>query len=404
MMSAVGRRSALLALLFGLAVLPLAGCIGIRTDSAAPVDQTSPGRWTHLMPMPTARQEVAMAGLANRLVVIGGFGESAEPVDAVEAYDPETNAWEPLAPFPEAIHHAAAVTVDDRLFVIGGYTGTRLRWTASNDVYEYLPGENRWVQRASMPTGRGGLAAAVLDGRVYALGGAVGSALNTHEVYDPAANRWTRANPMPTARDHLAVVAFAGRIWAIGGRTSFFGTQYPNVEVYDPATDSWQTGPPLPAGRGGLAAVAYRDRIVVFGGETPTRIFGATEMYEVAGNRWIAKEPMPTPRHGMGAVVLNEVARQFAMPYPARDLTEQYLRYTYPYSFFERLADIREETSRRGVRGIVHYVQSFCFRQIEDILLREESGLPVLTLEGDEPGPLDGRTKIRIQAFLEMLR
>jgi benzoyl-CoA reductase/2-hydroxyglutaryl-CoA dehydratase subunit BcrC/BadD/HgdB len=102
--------------------------------------------------------------------------------------------------------------------------------------------------------------------------------------------------------------------------------------------------------------------------------------------------------------VLNEVQRQFAMPVPTRTLTEQYREYTYPYSFFERLADIRREVARRGVRGVVHYVQSFCFRQIEDILLREEIGLPVLTLEGDEPGPLDGRTKIRIQAFLEMLR
>jgi len=102
--------------------------------------------------------------------------------------------------------------------------------------------------------------------------------------------------------------------------------------------------------------------------------------------------------------VLNEVQRQFAMPTPTRTLTEQYREYTYPYSFFERLADIRREVKRRGVRGVVHYVQSFCFRQIEDILLREEIGLPVLTLEGDEPGPLDGRTKIRIQAFVEMLR
>ncbi len=101
--------------------------------------------------------------------------------------------------------------------------------------------------------------------------------------------------------------------------------------------------------------------------------------------------------------VLNEVQRQFAMPTPSRTLTEQYLEYTYPYSFFERLSDIRREVVRRGVRGVVHYVQSFCFRQIEDILLREEIGLPVLTLEGDEPGPIDGRTKIRIQAFLEML-
>jgi benzoyl-CoA reductase/2-hydroxyglutaryl-CoA dehydratase subunit BcrC/BadD/HgdB len=102
-------------------------------------------------------------------------------------------------------------------------------------------------------------------------------------------------------------------------------------------------------------------------------------------------------------VVFNEVQRQFAMPGRAESLTEQYLRYTYPYSFFERLEDIRRETVRRRVRGVVHYVQSFCFRQIEDILLRKEIGLPVLTLEGDMPGTLDGRTRIRIQAFIEML-
>jgi N-acetylneuraminic acid mutarotase len=307
MMSAVRRHPELRALLLGLVVLSLvAGCIGLRTDSAAPVDQTSPGHWTHLMPMPTSRQEVATATLGDRLVVIGGFGESAEPVDTVEAYDPETNGWEPLAAYPVAVHHAAAVTVGDRLFVMGGYTGGRLRWTALDDVYEYVPARNRWEARASMTTARGALAAAVLDGRVHTLGGAVGSALNTHEVYDPATNRWTRANAMPTARDHLAAVAFGGRVWAIGGRTSFFGTQYANVEVYDPATDSWQTGPPLPTGRGGLGAVAFHDRILVFGGETPTRIFNATEMYEVAGNRWIAKEPMPTPRHGIGVAVLGD--------------------------------------------------------------------------------------------------
>lgn len=104
-----------------------------------------------------------------------------------------------------------------------------------------------------------------------------------------------------------------------------------------------------------------------------------------------------------GRFVFNEVQRQFTMPGPSSTLAEQYLAYTYPYSFFERLSDIRKETSRRRVRGIVHYVQSFCFRQIEDILLREGTGLPVLTLEADMPGPIDGRTKIRIQAFLEML-
>lgn len=102
--------------------------------------------------------------------------------------------------------------------------------------------------------------------------------------------------------------------------------------------------------------------------------------------------------------VFNEVARQFAMPVRSRTLGEQYAAYTYPYSFFERLADIRREVKRRRVQGIVHYVQSFCFRQIEDILLREGIRLPVLTLEGDRPAPPDERMKIRVQAFVEMLR
>lgn len=120
----------------------------------------------------------------------------------------------------------------------------------------------------------------------------------------------------------------------------------------------------------------------------PPIISGLYDCFEEAGAR----------------AVLNEVQRQFAMPTATGSLVDQYLAYTYPYSFFERLSDIKAESARRGVRGIVHYVQSFCFRQIEDILLREEVGMPVLTLEGDTPGPVDGRTRIRVQAFVEMLQ
>jgi benzoyl-CoA reductase/2-hydroxyglutaryl-CoA dehydratase subunit BcrC/BadD/HgdB len=54
--------------------------------------------------------------------------------------------------------------------------------------------------------------------------------------------------------------------------------------------------------------------------------------------------------------------------------------------------------------GFVHYAQAFCFRQIEDKILRQALSKPVLTVEGDRPEPLDGRTETRIEAFLEMLR
>ena len=104
------------------------------------------------------------------------------------------------------------------------------------------------------------------------------------------------------------------------------------------------------------------------------------------------------------AAVFNETPRQFAMPDRTTTLVEQYASYTYPYDIFFRLADIVAECRRREVRGLIHYVQSFCYRQLQDRLIRERVKLPVLTLECDRPGPLDAASLTRLEAFTEMLR
>ncbi len=107
---------------------------------------------------------------------------------------------------------------------------------------------------------------------------------------------------------------------------------------------------------------------------------------------------------GLGArVVFNETQRQFSMPYRIDDLVEQYRAYTYPYDIFHRIEDISRELQARRVDGVIHYVQSFCFRQIEDLVLRKSIALPILTLEGDKPTEIDARTKIRLEGFLELL-
>ena len=103
-------------------------------------------------------------------------------------------------------------------------------------------------------------------------------------------------------------------------------------------------------------------------------------------------------------VVFNETQRQFSMPYGSPDLVSQYRSYTYPYDIFTRLEDIEQEIETRKIDGIIHYVQSFCFRQIEDMIVRQRLKKPVLTLEGDRPGPMDARTRIRIEGFLEMVK
>jgi benzoyl-CoA reductase/2-hydroxyglutaryl-CoA dehydratase subunit BcrC/BadD/HgdB len=104
-------------------------------------------------------------------------------------------------------------------------------------------------------------------------------------------------------------------------------------------------------------------------------------------------------------VVFNEVQRQFTMADSLDvDLVEQYRRYTYPYSVFGRLEDIGRNLEARRIEGLIHYVQSFCFRQIEDMLVKRSVTTPTLTLEGDAPSPLDARNRLRLEAFLETLQ
>lgn len=103
-------------------------------------------------------------------------------------------------------------------------------------------------------------------------------------------------------------------------------------------------------------------------------------------------------------VVFNEVQRQFTMPFAIKDIVEQYRAYSYPYGIFYRLEDISRELERRQVDGVIHYAQSFCYRQIEDLIVRKKLKYPILTLEGDKPSKLDARTRMRLDAFLDMLR
>jgi benzoyl-CoA reductase/2-hydroxyglutaryl-CoA dehydratase subunit BcrC/BadD/HgdB len=104
-------------------------------------------------------------------------------------------------------------------------------------------------------------------------------------------------------------------------------------------------------------------------------------------------------------VVYNEIQHQYSMPEKTDDILEQYLRYTYPYGIYARLDFIKREVKKRALQGLIHYVQSFCYHQLEDLIVRRQMPeIPILTLEGDKPGPLDSRARLRIEAFIELVK
>ncbi|KYH34404.1 2-hydroxyglutaryl-CoA dehydratase, D-component [Clostridium tepidiprofundi DSM 19306] len=104
-------------------------------------------------------------------------------------------------------------------------------------------------------------------------------------------------------------------------------------------------------------------------------------------------------------IVYNEVQREFAFPRASKALNiyEQYYDYTYPYDIEFRIAELKRQISERKLDGIIHYTQAFCYRAAEDIILKAKLDIPILNIEGDKLNKLDARTKLRLEAFLDML-
>lgn len=103
--------------------------------------------------------------------------------------------------------------------------------------------------------------------------------------------------------------------------------------------------------------------------------------------------------------VYNEVQREFAFPRAdkASNIYEQYYDYTYPYDTNFRIKELKKQISERKLDGIIHYTQAFCYRAVEDIVLKQQLDIPILNIEGDKLNTLDARTKLRLEAFLDML-
>jgi benzoyl-CoA reductase/2-hydroxyglutaryl-CoA dehydratase subunit BcrC/BadD/HgdB len=103
--------------------------------------------------------------------------------------------------------------------------------------------------------------------------------------------------------------------------------------------------------------------------------------------------------------VYNEVQREFAFPRgtEAKNIYEQYYDYTYPYNTEFRILELKKQIEERQLDGIIHYTQAFCYRAVEDIIIKNKLDIPILNIEGDKLNTLDARTKLRLEAFLDML-
>ncbi len=173
------------------------------------------------------------------------------------------DSWTTKAPMQQARAGHGVAVVNGKIYAIGGYVSYH---EFVNSTEEYNPETDTWTYKASIPTPRSSFGIAVYQNKIYCIGGVIinGSITGVNEAYDPATDTWETKTSMPTPRFGVEANTVNGKIYLIGG-------QYTNAnEVYDPATDSWTTATSLPVEPGPYqdevsASVVIDDKIHVMG-------------------------------------------------------------------------------------------------------------------------------------------
>ena len=178
-------------------------------------------------------------------------------------YSPQQDTWTQMAsiPFPSTdptdapdgagIADHTVVAVGGFIYAIGGTNGT----AALRSTWRFHPQSNKWKQMASMHIARCYVAAAVVDGKIFAVGGSKTpagpggpgggpGALSSMEVYDPTNDQWTMSKAeMNIARTTHTVVVASGVLYAIGGddgggAPTFFDTAERKIVMFLPCLPS----------------------------------------------------------------------------------------------------------------------------------------------------------------------
>uniref|UniRef100_A0A7C2JZL8 N-acetylneuraminate epimerase n=1 Tax=Schlesneria paludicola TaxID=360056 RepID=A0A7C2JZL8_9PLAN len=148
---------------------------------------------------------LALVAHNGKLYRIGGFtaknAEDAEQSlwsqDGFAMYDPATKTWTDLPKLPEPRSSHDAAVLDGKLYVVGGWNlagNAETQWHDTAWVCDLNRPDLKWDPIATPPFHRRALSLAAHNGKLYVLGGMQeqGGPSTRCDVYDPALNAWSQ--------------------------------------------------------------------------------------------------------------------------------------------------------------------------------------------------------------------
>eukprot|EP00755_Sulcionema_specki_P008922 Sspe_Gene.6115::Locus_2049_Transcript_1_1_Confidence_1.000_Length_1320::g.6115::m.6115/K10456/KLHL19, KEAP1, INRF2; kelch-like protein 19 len=198
-----------------------------------------------------------------QMVVVGMDGDTAK----LEVHSKVTNSWKVLGQAAPR-EHAAAAVVDGRVYVIGGkHDGVAC---STVECVSFEGGEAKIEQKTALPTPRYRVAVVSTGSLVIVAGGCTrpDTPTNAIERYDPAMDRWRCLPPLTKSCHSLGIAAVESKVFVSGG--VMMGRNGPclraDVEFLCTQTYEWRTLPGLPEGRAAHAMCVLDNHLYVVGG------------------------------------------------------------------------------------------------------------------------------------------
>jgi N-acetylneuraminic acid mutarotase len=164
-------------------------------------------------------------------------------------YSPATNAWVQKAQFPgnfgQGIYFATGFAVNGKGYIACGKKGAS---NYSNEVWEFHPATNSWIQKTNFPGGvRYGQSSFVLNGKGYVgCGTDENWFTNDFWEYNPATDFWVQKANFPGSNRGFASGLAIGTKGYMGMGTD--GGFKDDWFEYDPTNDSWSVKATFPNG------------------------------------------------------------------------------------------------------------------------------------------------------------
>lgn len=278
------------------------------------------GGWEQITELPTWRIGPAAAAVNGKIYLIGGFddhenlGGRAPALSTADVYDTQTNTWHTGANMPTPRVAPRAAVFSNEIYVFGGYDrqGPRGAFRYKKNVEMYDTATDTWVKKRDMPTLRHAFMIAVVNEKIYVIGGSVHDkkldrdvATGLVEVYDPLTNKWEKGADMPTERGATDAVVVDGKIYVLGGWNWQWGPIVDkfvtSIEEYNPKTDQWHELSDMPMLKFWFTSVAIDNEIYTVGGaHTPggNRITrsGDVDIYNPTTNKWREVQALTIPQ------------------------------------------------------------------------------------------------------------